>query len=61
MQTGRAAGTGSFTANGLPSSHNSYLLDGIDNNNDTIDFLNGNAFCGAYASRRDTGSQCANQ
>ncbi len=44
MQTGRAAGTGAFTANGLPSSHNSYLLDGIDNNNNTIDFLNGNSF-----------------
>ncbi len=44
LQSGRVAGTGGFTANGLPQSHNSYILDGIDNNNDTIDFLNGNAF-----------------
>ncbi|PYX82198.1 MAG: hypothetical protein DMG70_15900 [Acidobacteria bacterium] len=40
----RVSGTGGFTANGLQWSHNSYLLDGIDNNNDTVDFLNGAAF-----------------
>ena len=44
MQSGRVAGTGGFAANGLPWSHNSYILDGIDNNNDTADFLNGAAF-----------------
>ncbi len=44
MQSGRVQGTGGFTANGLPWSHNSYLLDGIDNNNDTVDYLNGAAF-----------------
>ena len=44
MQSGRVQGTGGFTANGLPWSHNSYLLDGIDNNNDTVDFLNGASF-----------------
>ena len=44
MQSGRTTGTGEFTANGLPPAHNSYLLDGIDNNNDTMDYLNGNAF-----------------
>src|SRR5216684_5143731 len=32
--------TGSFVANGLTTVHNNYLLDGIDNNNDTVDFLN---------------------
>ncbi len=43
--TGRGLeGTGSFIANGLPLVHNNYLLDGIDNNNDTVDFLNGAAF-----------------
>lgn len=40
----RVGGTGGFTANGLQWSHNSYLLDGIDNNNNTVDFLNGAAF-----------------
>ncbi len=40
----RVSGTGGFTANGLQWSHNSYLLDGIDNNNNTVDFLNGAAF-----------------
>jgi len=37
-------GSGSFTANGLPSIHNNYILDGIDNNNDTVDFMNGAAY-----------------
>ena len=36
--------TGSFVANGLSSVHNNYILDGIDNNNDTVDFLNGAAY-----------------
>ncbi len=36
--------TGSFVANGLATVHNSYILDGIDNNNDTVDFLNGAAY-----------------
>ena len=40
----RVSGTGGFTANGLQWSHNSYILDGIDNNNDTVDYLNGAAF-----------------
>ncbi len=50
MQSGRVSGTGlgggggGFTANGLAWSHNSYILDGIDNNNDTVDFLNGAAY-----------------
>jgi hypothetical protein len=36
--------SGSFVANGMTSGHNSYLLDAIDNNNDSIDFLNGAAY-----------------
>lgn len=44
MSSGRVSATGGFTANGLPWSHNSYILDGIDNNNDTVDYLNGAAF-----------------
>ena len=36
--------SGSFIANGLPLVHNNYILDGIDNNNDTVDFLNGAAY-----------------
>jgi hypothetical protein len=36
--------SGSFVANGLSSVHNNYILDGIDNNNDTVDFLNGTAY-----------------
>jgi len=33
--------TGSFSANGSRPSQNNYLLDGIDNNSDAVDFLNG--------------------
>lgn len=36
--------SGSFVANGTLSSFNNYLLDGIENNNTTVDFGNGNAF-----------------
>lgn len=36
--------TGSFVANGVPSIYNNYLLDGIDNNNNEVDFLNGAAY-----------------
>jgi Carboxypeptidase regulatory-like domain/TonB-dependent Receptor Plug Domain/TonB dependent receptor len=35
------AENGAFTANGLRPAQNNYLLDGIDNNSDTVDFLNG--------------------
>lgn len=44
MAGGRVQGTGGFTANGLPWSHNSYILDGMDNNNDTVDFNSGTAY-----------------
>lgn len=36
--------TGSFVANGLSTVYNNYILDGIDNNNDTVDYLNGAAY-----------------
>jgi hypothetical protein len=35
------AASGAFSANGLRPAQNNYLLDGIDNNSDTVDFLNG--------------------
>jgi hypothetical protein len=38
------ASTGAFSANGLRPAQNNYLLDGIDNNSDTVDFLNGTNF-----------------
>ncbi|MGI9074955.1 MAG: TonB-dependent receptor domain-containing protein [Bryobacteraceae bacterium] len=37
-------GSGSFAANGSRPSQNNYLLDGIDNNTNLVDFLNGTAF-----------------
>lgn len=36
--------TGSFSANGLRPEQNNYILDAIDNNNDTVDFLSGSAY-----------------
>ena len=36
--------TGGISANGLPLVHNNYILDGIDNNNDTVDYLNGASY-----------------
>ncbi len=49
MQTPQAdtrgnAANGAFSANGLRPAQNNYLLDGIDNNSDTVDFLNGTNF-----------------
>ncbi len=42
---GRGLGaSGSFAANGSRPSQNNYLLDGIDNNSNLVDFLNGAAF-----------------
>ncbi len=38
------AASGAFSANGQRPSLNNYLLDGIDNNSDTVDFLNGTNF-----------------
>jgi hypothetical protein len=36
--------SGSFSANGERPAQNNYLLDGIDNNADLVDFLNGTAY-----------------
>lgn len=36
--------TGSFVANGAGTELNNYILNGIDNNNDSVDFLNGAAY-----------------
>jgi hypothetical protein len=49
MQTPQAdtrgnAGSGAFSANGLRPAQNNYLLDGIDNNSNAVDFLNGTNF-----------------
>jgi hypothetical protein len=46
MQTPQAdtrgnAASGAFSANGQRPAQNNYLLDGIDNNSDNVDFLNG--------------------
>lgn len=38
------AASGAFTANGLQPAQNNYLLDGIDNNSNAADFLNGTNF-----------------
>jgi Carboxypeptidase regulatory-like domain len=35
------AATGAFAANGLRPAQNNYLLDGVDNNSNAVDFLNG--------------------
>lgn len=45
QQDTRGLGTsGSFAANGSRPSQNNYLLDGIDNNANLVDFLNGTAY-----------------
>ncbi|HLW78775.1 MAG TPA: TonB-dependent receptor, partial [Terriglobia bacterium] len=45
QQEGRGLNaTGDFSANGSRPAQNNYLLDGIDNNIDLVDFLNGTAF-----------------
>jgi hypothetical protein len=38
------AENGAFSANGLRPAQNNYLLDGIDNNSNAVDFLNGTNF-----------------
>src|SRR5436190_19044371 len=35
------AASGALSANGLRPAQNNYMLDGVDNNSDTVDFLNG--------------------
>ncbi|MGA8103468.1 MAG: carboxypeptidase-like regulatory domain-containing protein, partial [Candidatus Acidiferrales bacterium] len=36
--------SGSFSANGLQPAQNNYLLDGLDNNSNLVDFLNGTSY-----------------
>ena len=38
------AASGAFSANGLQPAQNNYMLDGIDNNSNAVDFLNGTNF-----------------
>ena len=38
------AASGAFAANGLRPAQNNYMIDGIDNNSDIVDFLNGTNF-----------------
>ena len=40
----RGAGTGDFAANGSRSDENNFILDGVDNNVNVVDFLNGASF-----------------
>lgn len=45
QQDGRGlASSGTFVANGTPPDQNNYLLDGVDNNSNLTDFLNGNSY-----------------
>jgi hypothetical protein len=40
----RGAGTGDFVANGQSAEQNDFILDGVDNNTNLVDFLNGSSF-----------------
>lgn len=40
----RGTGTGDFSANGQREEENDFILDGVDNNTDTEDFLNGASY-----------------
>ena len=40
----RGAGAGDFNANGQRAEQNNFILDGVDNNNNVVDFLNGASF-----------------
>ncbi|HEX3987401.1 MAG TPA: TonB-dependent receptor [Acidobacteriaceae bacterium] len=40
----RGSGTGDFSANGQREEQNDFILDGVDNNTDTEDFLNGASY-----------------
>ncbi|MGB7438626.1 MAG: TonB-dependent receptor [Candidatus Acidiferrum sp.] len=45
QQDSRGLGqSGSFAANGTPANQNNYLLDGVDNNSNLVDYLNGNSY-----------------
>lgn len=40
----RGSGTGDFVANGQRAEQNDFILDGVDNNTNLVDFLNGSSF-----------------
>jgi hypothetical protein len=40
----RGSGTGDFVANGQRTSQNNFILDGVDNNTNLVDFLNGSSY-----------------
>ncbi|MGH9586916.1 MAG: TonB-dependent receptor domain-containing protein [Acidobacteriaceae bacterium] len=40
----RGSGTGDFVANGQTAEQNNFILDGVDNNTNLVDFLNGSSF-----------------
>jgi hypothetical protein len=40
----RGSGSGDFVANGQSAEQNDFILDGVDNNTNLIDFLNGSSF-----------------
>lgn len=40
----RGQGTGDFVANGQRAAQNNFILDGIDNNTNVIDFMNGQSY-----------------
>jgi len=40
----RGSGTGDFVANGQSAEQNDFVLDGVDNNTNLIDFLNGSSY-----------------
>ena len=42
--TSRGGGTGDFISNGLSAEQNNFVLDGVDNNTNLIDFLNGQSY-----------------
>jgi len=43
-QGSRGEGRGDFDANGLRAEQNNFILDGVDNNSNQVDFLNGASF-----------------
>ena len=40
----RGSGTGDFVANGQRTAQNNFILDGVDNNTNLVDFLNGSSY-----------------
>ena len=40
----RGSGSGDFVANGLRAEQNNFILDGVDNNTNLVDFLNGASY-----------------